>query len=157
MLTQTQNKPRVTVYVQVATCEQLGEPITALYCRTATPCEQGITTQKDILMRHADKNGYINCVMFVDDGESGMDVNRPAFQDMFRWIESGYIKRLVTSDLSRLCRNTVLTQELLILFSKYDVELVSVRDDFNSFDRTENNLFFNLSSVFSKIYDGHNK
>ena len=139
MLTQTQNKPRVAVYIRVATYEQLGEPITALYCRTASPCEQGIAAQKDILTRHADKNGYRYCVMFVDDGESGVDINRPAFQDMFRGIESGYIKRVVISDLSRLSRNYVLTNELLILFNKYGVELVSVRDGFNSLDKDEGN------------------
>ena len=157
MLTQTQSNPRVAVYMRVATYEQLGEPITALYCRTATPCDMGIETQKDLLMRYAEKNGYRYCVTFVDDGESGMDVNRPAFQDMFRGIESGYIKRVLTSDLSRLSRNHFLTQELLILFDKYDVELVSVKDGYNSSVNDEGNLLVNLSSVLSKLYAGHKR
>ena len=157
MMTQTKKNLRAALYIRVASYEQLGEPVTALYCRTATPSDEGITAQKDLLMRHADMNGYKYCVTFVDNGESGADINRPAFQDMQKGIESGYIKRVVISDFSRLCRNMVLTNELLTLFQKYGVELISVKDGFNSFDKTESKPLFNLSSAFLKPRAGYNE
>ena len=156
MPAQANNNHRAAIYVRVATYEQLGKPITALYCRTATRNDMGIAVQKDLLTRHSDTNGYGYCETFIDNGEGGTDTNRPAFQEMLRGIVSGYIKRVVTSDLSRLSRNTVLSDELLALFKKHGVELVSVKDVFSSFDENENNLLLSLPSVLSGIRAGYN-
>ena len=155
MPTQAKNNPRAAVYIRVATYEQLREPITALYCRTAARSDMGIAVQKDLLTLHSDANGYGYCETFVDNGEGGTDTNRPAFQEMLRGIVSGYIKRVVISDLSRLSRNTVLSDELLALFKTHCVEFVSVKDRFSSFDENENNLLLNLPSVLSRIRAGY--
>lgn len=70
--------------------------ITALYCRLSkddgTNSESlSISTQKDMLMAYAKKNGFINCKYYVDDGYSGTTSDRPAFQRMLDDIREGKV------------------------------------------------------------------
>jgi len=150
MLTQTENKPRVAVYLRVATCEQLSEPLTAIYCRTATQSEEAIVAQKDFLIRYAEDNGFVPCATFSDDGESGATINRPALQDMLDGIESGCIKRVLITSFSRLCRDHLLTEKLLAYFRKHGIELIAVKDGFNSRDADMVNHLFALSGLISE-------
>ena len=50
------------------------EKITALYCRLSRDDEldgdsNSIVTQKKILQKYADENGFENCRFYVDDGD----------------------------------------------------------------------------------------
>ena len=151
MLTQTRNNSGAVTHLRVAACEQLSEPLTAIYCRTATQSEEAITAQKDFLMRYADNNGFIPCAAFIDDGESGAHINRPALQDMLSGIESGCIKRVLISSFSRLCRDHLLTEKLLAYFGKHSIELIAVKDGFNSRDGDTVNPMFALSGLVSEM------
>ena len=47
--------------------------------------------------------------VYVDDGYSGLNFNRPGFQRMIQDIQSGKINLVITKDLSRLGRNYIET------------------------------------------------
>ena len=86
--------------------------ITALYCRLSL--EDGkdnesmsISNQKLLLKDYAEKNGMFNCEFYVDDGFTGRNFKRPAFQRMINDIEVGRIGCVITKDLSRLGRNYI--------------------------------------------------
>jgi DNA invertase Pin-like site-specific DNA recombinase len=51
------------------------------------------------------ENNFEKCVVYIDDGYSGTNFNRPDFQQMLEDIKLGKIDCVVTKDLSRLGRN----------------------------------------------------
>ena len=70
------------------------QPITALYPRLSHEDElQGgrnsISNQKLILQKYADENGFQNTRFYVGDGYSGVNFNRPAFEQMMDDMSKG--------------------------------------------------------------------
>ena len=86
----------------------------AIYCRLSKDDEnQGesvsIGTQKLMLTRFCEEKGHSVYQLYVDDGFSGLNFNRPDFQRMLAFIRSGHIDLVVTKDLSRLGRDYIQT------------------------------------------------
>lgn len=76
---------------------------TALYLRLSRDDEgvgesNSISTQRMMLRRYADQNGLIVIDEYIDDGYSGTNFNRPAFQRMITDIEAGHINCVVVKD-----------------------------------------------------------
>lgn len=44
--------------------------------------------------------------LYIDDGYTGLNTDRPSFQRMLKDIENGVINAVITKDLSRLSRNS---------------------------------------------------
>lgn len=85
-----------------------------LYLRLSKDDEQSgesvsIGTQRSILLDHCQQQGYTVYKVYVDDGYSGMNFNRPDFQNMLEDIEDGNINMVITKDLSRLGRDYIMT------------------------------------------------
>lgn len=88
-----------------------------------------ITTQKQILTRYANEQGFRVVEYYADDGYSGTNFNRPDFKRMMGDIEMGKINLVLTKDLSRLGRNHILTGQYTdIIFPQYDVRYIAVGD-----------------------------
>ena len=90
--------------------KQVYEKITALYCRISLDDggdneSMSISNQKIMLRDFAEKHGMFQYEYYVDDGYTGRNFNRPAFQRMIADIEAGKIGCVITKDLSRLGRN----------------------------------------------------
>ncbi len=51
--------------------------------------------------------GYTNIVSFVDDGVSGVTMDRPGFNEMMKQLEEGKASTVFVKDLSRLGRNYI--------------------------------------------------
>lgn len=47
-----------------------------------------IQTQKEMLTRYCSENGFTICQTYIDDGWSGTNSDRPAFQQMLSDIET---------------------------------------------------------------------
>ena len=114
------------------------QPITALYPRLSHEDElQGesnsISNQKKLLAKVAKEKGYTNLVHFLDDGISGVTMNRPGFVEMICQLEQGKAAAVFVKDLSRLGRNYIevgrLTEEF---FPNYDIRLVAVSDNIDT-------------------------
>ena len=98
--------------------KQVYEKITALYCRISLDDggdneSMSISNQKIMLRDFAEKHGMFQYEYYVDDGYTGRNFNRPAFQRMIADIETGKIGCVVTKDLSRLGRNYLQTGFLI--------------------------------------------
>lgn len=81
-----------------------------IYCRLSkddgTDSESAsIGTQKSILTNYMKQQGWRIVKVYVDDGYSGTNFDRPEFQAMIKDIEGGLIDCVITKDLSRLGRN----------------------------------------------------
>ena len=88
--------------------------ITALLCRLSRDDGNvgdsgSIQTQKIILEEYAKSHGFKIYEIYVDDGYSGLNFNRPGFQRMLQDIESGKVNVVITKDLSRLGRDYIMT------------------------------------------------
>ena len=67
-----------------------------------------ITNQKILLNEFICENQDIQIYDFyIDDGFTGTDFNRPAFQKMLEDIKLGFINCVIVKDLSRLGRNYI--------------------------------------------------
>ena len=79
------------------------DKITALYLRLSNDDgtmrdSDSIVNQRDILTKYAKEQGFTNVMEFVDDGYSGIDFKRPAFQEMLSLIENGQISTVIVKD-----------------------------------------------------------
>ena len=63
------------------------------------------TSQKKLLAKVAKEKGYTNLVHFLDDGISGVTMDRPGFVEMIRQLEQGKAAAVFVKNLSRLGRN----------------------------------------------------
>jgi DNA invertase Pin-like site-specific DNA recombinase len=52
-----------------------------------------ISNQKQLLTKVAKEMGYTNLLTFVDDGVSGVTMNRPGFNQMMEELEKGHISQ----------------------------------------------------------------
>ena len=64
-----------------------------------------ITNQRMIVQNYCKQNGITLVREFVDDGYSGGNFDRPAFQEMMRQLSQGKANTVITKDLSRLGRD----------------------------------------------------
>ena len=92
-----------------------------------------IGNQKKLLAKVAKEKGYTNLVHFLDDGISGVTMDRPGFVEMIRQLEEGKAAAVFVKDLSRLGRNYIevgrLTEEF---FPDHDIRLVAVSDNIDT-------------------------
>ena len=61
-----------------------------------------IGNQKKLLTKVAKEKGYTNLVHFLDDGISGVTMDRPGFNDMMEQLAAGKAAAVFVKDLSRL-------------------------------------------------------
>ena len=110
-----------------------------------------IGNQKKLLTKVAKEKGYTNLVHFMDDGISGVTMDRPGFVDMIRQLEEGRAAAVFVKDLSRLGRNYIevgrLTEEF---FPEHDIRLVAVSDNIDTAEG-ENELA-PIRNLFNKWY-----
>ncbi len=92
-----------------------------------------IGNQKKLLTKAAKDMGYTNIVIFIDDGVSGVTMNRPGFNEMMRQLEEGRASALFVKDLSRLGRNYIEVGRLMEeFFPEHDIRLVAVSDNIDT-------------------------
>lgn len=110
-----------------------------------------IGNQKKLLTKVAKEKGYTNLVHFLDDGISGVTMDRPGFQDMIHQLEQGKASAVFVKDLSRLGRNYIevgrLTEEF---FPEHDIRLVAVSDNIDT-NEGENELA-PIRNLFNEWY-----
>ncbi|MGE9890547.1 recombinase family protein [Mediterraneibacter faecis] len=123
--------------------KQVYEKITALYCRISLDDggdneSMSISNQKSMLRDFAEKNGMFRYEYYVDDGYTGRNFNRPAFQRMIADIEAGKVGCVVTKDLSRLGRNYIEAGSYIeIFFPQHKVRYIAITDGVDSLIRQE--------------------
>ena len=110
----------------------------AIYCRLSR--EDGdslesssIKNQKELLTEYAEKMSWNIYKVYVDDGYSGGNFNRPGWRELLDDIEQSKINILLTKDLSRLGRNYIevgyYTEEY---FPEKNVRYIAVNDNYDS-------------------------
>ena len=136
---------------------QTENKITALYCRLSQEDElkgdsNSIQNQRGILEKYAKDNGFENTKVFIDDGFSGVNFERPGFQEMMAMMEKGEICTLITKDLSRLGRNYIeVGQYTELIFPRLGVRYIAINDNYDSL-YTEGNELAPFKNLFNEWY-----
>lgn len=132
--------------------------VAGLYCRLSRDdCQPGesvsIGTQRSMLLDFCEENGYEVFNIYVDDGYSGLNFERPGFKCLLNDIEQGKINMVITKDLSRLGRDYIMTGYYSeIFFPSNGVRYIAMSDNFDS-NKLENNIapFLNiLNDMYAK-------
>ena len=98
--------------------------------------QNSIGNQKKIVLDYLkDKDGIAVAEYYVDNGYTGINFNRPAFQRMMNDLRSGKINCVIVKDVSRLGRHFVMTSEFVEkIFPMMGVRLICINDDYDSSD-----------------------
>lgn len=128
----------------------------AIYSRKSkfTGKGESIGNQVELCKEHIRNffgEGYVErCVVFEDEGFSGGNLMRPAFQKMMADVRKHKFKAIVVYRLDRISRNisdfTGLTDEL----NKLGVSFVSIREQFDTSTPMGRAMMF-IISVFSQL------
>jgi len=130
---------------------------TALYCRLSQDDglegdSNSIQNQKNILQKFAEDHHFPNPCFYVDDGFSGSNFQRPAFQQMISDMENGEIGIIVTKDLSRLGRNQLHTGLYIEeRFPMFGVRYIAINDNVDT-DSSESNDLMPFKNLFNEWF-----
>lgn len=151
--------PVRTVATGKETDDMATEKITALYCRLSQEDKlagesNSISNQKDILLKYAKQNHFLNPQFYVDDGYSGTNFERPAFKQMLEDISAGKVSIVITKDLSRLGRNSTMVGMFTnVTFAKHGVRYIAVNDNYDTIDPySVDNDFAGIRNWFNEFY-----
>ena len=124
--------------------KQENQKITALYCRISLDDggdneSMSISNQKIMLRDFAEKNGMFQHEYYVDDGYTGRNFNRPAFQRMIADIEAGKIGCVITKrphpDWGEITFEA--GSYIEIFFPRHNVRYIAITDGVDSLTRRE--------------------
>lgn len=133
-----------------------GKEISILYARlsqedTQEGDSESITNQLDFLLRYATEHRLPNPRFFYDDGYTGTNFDRPAFQEAMDLVESGRVLNFVVKDHSRLGRNRLAVGLLMERFTEeYDVRYIAVADNIDSAKGFDDMVAFR--ELFNEFY-----
>ena len=91
------------------------------------------TSQKKYLEDYAVQHGFGNIQHFSDDGYSGTNLNRPAFNSLLTEIEAGRVGTVIVKDMSRFGRNYLQVGFYTeMMFPKKNVRFIAVNNGVDS-------------------------
>ena len=115
-----------------------------------------IKNQRDLLHDFIAKNKEMRFVKeYVDDGYTGTNFNRPAFESMLEDAKHGKINCILLKDLSRLGRNYIETGRYLEkIFPLMGIRVIAVNDNYDSFDTSsdENQIVVPFKNLINDAY-----
>lgn len=132
----------------------------ALYCRLSKDDmlqgdSESIKTQKTLLTQYAKEHGFLVAEIYVDDGYSGLNFDRPSFNRMLDDIEVGKIDVVITKDLSRLGRDHLKVGHFTeIYFPMKNVRYIAINDGVDTANK--NNDIAALKNVMNEFYSRDN-
>lgn len=112
-----------------------------------------VGNQRKLLAEYiAKKEDFILYDVYVDDGYSGTNFNRPSFQKMIADIEDGKVNCVVVKDLSRFGRDYIDTGRYLErYFPEMGVRFISVTDGIDSMKQAYD-MLLPIKNIFNEQY-----
>lgn len=132
------------------------EKYTVLYARLSQEdgrdgVSNSIENQRMILEKYATDNGFGNIKFLFDDGYSGTNTNRPAWQEVMKLITNYQVEVLIIKDISRLTRDARKLSELIEdTFPDYNVRFISIGDNVDSLYGIDD--FLPFRGLFHEMY-----
>jgi len=130
--------------------------ITAIYLRVSTDSQAqdgyGLDVQYTANERYCRAYDMQNVVVFVDDGYTGVNDKRPAFQKLLSLMRERRVKLVITHSLDRIGR----TQMLILKFLKEDCvkaecDFFAVKDSIDSRSKQTYGILISILSIFAEF------
>ncbi|MBR1868110.1 MAG: recombinase family protein, partial [Clostridia bacterium] len=130
--------------------------ITAIYLRVSTDSQAqegyGLDVQYNAIERYVKAYDIENPVVFIDDGYTGVNEDRPAFKKMRLLMSAGKIKLVIAYSLDRVGR----TQMLILRFLKEDCALagcdfLAVKENVDSRNKQTYMILISILSMFAEL------
>ena len=130
--------------------------ITAIYLRVSTDSQAqdgyGLDVQYNATERYCKAFDLPNIIVFVDDGYTGMNDNRPAFQKLEQLMRERRIKIIITNSLDRIGR----TQMLILKFLKEncvkaECDFLAVKENIDSRSKQTYGILISILSSFAEM------
>lgn len=119
-----------------------------------------VVNQRNLIHKYLDKHEELSSyprVEFIDDGFTGTNTDRPAFQRMISQIRAGKYKVCITKDFSRFARDYIEMGDYIeCIFPFLNVRYISINDNYDSNDYkgTTGGLDVVMRSI---VYDAYSK
>jgi site-specific DNA recombinase len=129
---------RIGIYIRVSTEEQ------------AKIVEGSLVSQRKRLEEYVDgqnrreSNWGAIISVYVDEGKSAKDMNRPEFQRLLSDVRMGKLDLILASELSRFSRSIRDFCEIWDLLKKHKVSFITLRDNFDSTTAAGEMMIFNI-------------
>ncbi len=136
--------------------KQANKKYTILYARLSQDDgSQGdsnsIQNQRMMLEKYAKNNGFENVKFLYDDGYSGTNFQRPAFQEMLALVENGEVATIIVKDMSRFGREYLMVgQYTELIFPSYGVRFIAMNDGVDSL--YGDNEFTPFKNIINEIF-----
>lgn len=115
-----------------------------------------ITNQRELILEFLKSREDIRIhAVRVDDGYSGVNFERPAFQQMLEDIKTGKVNCVVTKDLSRFGRNHIEVGKYIEkIFPYLGVRFIAVNDHYDSLvnDPQADNIIIPFKNLINDAY-----
>ena len=127
-----------------------------LYCRLSSDDglaqdSSSILTQKMMLEKYCKENDLVVSDVYVDDGYSGLNFNRPSFNRLINDIESKKVNLVITKDLSRLGRDYIQTGYYTeVYFASKGVRYIAINDNIDTLK--DNNDIAPFKNILNDMY-----
>lgn len=90
---------------------------------------------------------------YIDNGKTGTNFERPAFQEMLKDIEAGKIQCVIVKDLSRLGRNYIDTGYYIqSYFLAYHVRFIALNKNFDTAKGNSGNILLPVLNMINESY-----
>lgn len=114
-----------------------------------------IVNQISYIEDYAKSNGLIVSKNYIDDGYSGINYARPAFEEMVNDIKKGKINVVITKDFSRLGREYIETGYYITkFFPENNIRYIAINDNYdsNTPDSMYNDIMIGFKSIINDRY-----
>lgn len=115
---------------------------------------ESIDNQINFLKKYAEKQNWKSIKIYIDDGYTGTNFNRPGFKKLILDIENKKIDTVITKDLSRLGRDYIDTGYYIEkYFPKKKIRYIAVNDGIDTIDEeNSNNDITPFKAVINDMY-----
>ena len=128
----------------------------AMYCRLSVDDGRmgesvSIGSQKILLEQYCKDHAINNYEVYDDDGYSGTNFDRPAFQRMYEDIKCGLIDTVIVKDQSRFGRSYIEVGMYVENFKELGVRFIAISDNYDSM-KNDNDMMFPMRNVLNDYF-----
>lgn len=130
-------KHKVAIYIRVSTKKQVEEGYS-------------LDAQRERLEKICETAGYIIYKVYADEGKSGKDTNRPAFQKMMQDMKEGKFDKILVMKLDRISRSVIDLEIMIKEMQTYKVEFESASEKIDT-SSSFGMMFVRLLAIFAQF------
>ena len=123
-----------------------------IYARKSRATEKGdsIDNQIELCKKYLSNLGIDKFKIFIDDGFSGKNIDRPAFKELMKGCENGSIDCIICYKLDRISRNVSDFSSLINTLENKNISFISVIEQFDTSSAMGKAMMY-ICSVFSQL------